>query len=89
MNLSKDVSSSSKKALKEGDDIHYGLDNLINSKIQGILDSLSDLSLAKAYFVTINPDHTGCGFYLCTLNNMLRDTLRDRGVTEKNLVWHI
>ena len=48
MNLSKDVSSSSKKALKEGDDIHYGLDNLINSKIQGILDSLSDLSLAKA-----------------------------------------
>ena len=86
MSLSKDVSSSSKKALNKGYDIHYAIDNVINSKGQGILDSLSDLSLAKAYFATIDPDHTGCDCYLCTLNYMFRDTLRDRGVTDKYLV---
>ena len=51
-----------------------------------MLDSLSDLSLAKAYFPTTDLYHTGCDCYLCTLNYMLRDTLRDWVLTEKYLV---
>ena len=86
MSLSKVVSSSSKKLLEQSYDIHYVLDNFINSKSQGILDSLSNLLIAKAYFATIDPDHNGSDCYLCTLNYMLRDNLIDRGVTEKYLV---
>ena len=83
MSIQKKVSiSSSKKALKEGDDIHYALDNCINSKTKKILNSLTDLSLANAYFATIQPDHIGCECYYCTLNYMLRDTLINRDFTK-------
>ena len=83
MNISKKVSiSSSKKPLKNGFEIHYALDHSVNLKTQEILDFLPDLWLAKAYYATIEPDHIGCECYQCTLNYMLRDTLRNRNITK-------
>ena len=38
--------------------------------------------LAKTYFATIQLHHIGCECYYCTLNYMLRDTLRNRDVTK-------
>ena len=62
--------------------ITYALDNCINSKAQKILNSLTDLSLAKVYYATIEPDHIGYECYQCTLNYMSRDTLRNRDITK-------
>ena len=51
-------------------------------KTQEILDSLTDLLLAKAYYATTEPDHIGCECYQCTLNYMLSDTLRNRDIAK-------
>ena len=40
--------SNEKRALRHGYDINYALNNIINSGTQKILDSLTDLFLAKA-----------------------------------------
>ena len=83
MNISKKVSiSSSKKALKNGFEIHYALDHSVNSKTQEILAFITDLSLAEAYYATIEPHYVGCECYQCTLNYMLRDTLRNRDIAK-------
>ena len=67
-----------KKALWSGFDIDYALYNSINSETDRILESLTDLSLAKAYFYSIGPKYTCFTYYYCTLQYKLRKVLMDR-----------
>ena len=64
-------------------DIYYTLNNVINSGTHKILDLLTDLSLAKAYYFTIQPDQHVCECYYCNLHHMLRKTLFERGTSQE------
>ena len=68
-----------KKALRNGFDINYALRNVINSDTRKVLESLTDLFLAKAYYYSIQPDQTGCTCCYCTLDYEIRKVLMDRG----------
>ena len=73
--------SNEKRAARHSYDMNYALNNVINSVTQKILDSLTDLSLAKAYYYTIQPDLQACECYYCSLHYMLRKTLFERGTS--------
>ena len=68
-----------KRDLRNSFDINYALLDTINSGTETILDSLTDLSLAKVYYYTIQPDYTGCMCYYCTLNYQIRKVLMNGG----------
>ena len=69
--------SNEKRALRHGYDKNYALNNVINSGTRKILDSLTDVSLAKVYYYTIQAYE----FYYCSLHYMLRKTLFERGTS--------
>ena len=67
------------KALNEGFHITHAIDNCKNKvKIQKVLDSLTNISLVKAYHSTINPDHFCCFCFKCCLYDQIQDTLLAR-----------
>ena len=71
------------KALIEGFHITYAIDNCKNKfEIQKVLDSLTNISLVKAYHATFNPDHFCCFCFKCRLHNQIQDTLLARDSTE-------
>ena len=74
------------KALVEGFHISYAIDNCKNKvEIQKVLDSLTNISLVKAYHATINPDHIGCFCFNCRLHHQIQDTLLARDSPEFRL----
>ena len=75
--------SKTRKALSDGFDITYAVDNCKNKfQIQDVLDSLTNISLVKAYHATINPDHSCCYCFRCCLHDQIQDTLIDRNSHE-------
>ena len=52
---------------------------VVNSKTEEIPKSLTNLSLAKAYNYTIQPEYLACECYYCSLNYLIRKVLLDRG----------
>ena len=67
------------RALRNGYDINYAVRNVVNSKTEEILNSLTNLSLAKAYHYTIQPEHLVCKWYYCSLNYLIRKVLLSGG----------
>ena len=75
--------SKTRKASNEDSDITYAVDNCKNKfEIQDVLDSLTNISLVKAYHATINPDHYCCYCFRCRLHDQIQDTLTDRNSRE-------
>ena len=73
------------KAL-EGFHIRYTIDNCKNKvEIQEVLDSLTNLSLVKAYHAMIDPDHFCYYCFRCRLHNWIQDTLIARDSPEFRL----
>ena len=52
-----------KKVLVACFHIVWATDHCINKDTQNILDSLTSLSLAKAYYYLFQPEHFGCWCY--------------------------
>ena len=74
------------KALAEGFHITYATYNCKNKvEIQKVLDSLTNISLVKAYHATINPDHFCCFCFKCRLHDQIQDTLLYRDSPEFRL----
>ena len=75
------------KALSEGFHIIYADDNCKNKfEIQEILDSLTNISLVKAYHATIDSDHFCCYCFRCyCLHDRIQDTLIARDSPEFRL----
>ena len=74
------------KALAEGYHITYAIDNCKNKvEIQKVLDSLTNISLVKAYHATINPGHICCFCFKCRLHHQIQDILLNRDSTEFEL----
>ena len=78
------------RALPEGYHIFFAvkLDEYRNN-IQKLLDILSDLSVAKAYYSTFLVGHHGCSCFRCKLQQMCFETLVNRGVHETFLCGEI
>ena len=74
------ASNVSLRALRNGYGINYAVKMVVNSKTEEILKSLTNLSLAKAYNYTIQPEHLACECYYCSLNYLIRKLLLDRGI---------
>ena len=49
-----------KRVLVAGFHIIWATDHCINKDTQSILDSLTSLLLAKAYYYLLQPEHFGC-----------------------------
>ena len=58
---------------------------MINEITQNTLNSLTSLSLAKAYYSMFQPDHCGFWCYGCHLQHMVLNTVMDRGGNSKYL----
>ena len=58
--------------------MHWATDHTINNNAQAILDSLTSLSLAKAYYDSFQPRHHGCWCYYCHLQHVILRTILDR-----------
>lgn len=58
---------------------------MINENTQNILNSLTSLSLAKAYYSMFQPDHCGSWCYGCHLQYMVLNAIMDRGSNSKYL----
>ena len=58
--------------------IHWATDHTINNNTETILDSLTSLSLAKAYYDSFQPVHHGCWCYYYHLQHMILRTTMDR-----------
>ena len=70
--------SKTRKALTEGSDRKYAVDNCKNKfDIQDVLDSLKNISLVKAYHATINPNHCCCYCFRYRFFDQSQDTLID------------
>ena len=70
-------------SLSEDSNITCAIDNFKNKfEIQDVLDSLTNISLVKAYHATINPDHYCCYCFRCRLHDQIQDTLTDRNSRE-------
>ena len=67
-----------KKVLVAGFHIVWATDHCINKDTQNILDSLTSLLLAKAYYSLFQPEHFGCWCYYCHLKHMTLHTIMDR-----------
>ena len=65
--------------------IHWETDYTINNNTQAILDSLTSLSLAKAYYHSFQPGHYGCWCCYCHLQYMMLRTIGDTGHNYKYL----
>ena len=74
-----------KKVLLAGFYIVKATDHCINKDTQNILDSLTSLSLAKAYYSLFQPEHFRCWRYYCHLKHMIMHTIMDRGDKYKYL----
>ena len=74
-----------KKVLFAGFYIAPATDHCINKDTQSILDSLTSLSLAKAYYSLFQPEHFRCWCYYCHLKHMIMYTIMDRGDKYKYL----
>ena len=74
-----------KKVLFAGFYIVPATDHCINKDTQSILDSLTSLSLAKAYYSLFQPEHFSCWCYYCHLKHMILHKIMDRGDTYKYL----
>ena len=72
------ASNVSLRALRNSYDINYAVKMVVNSKTEEILKSLTNLSLAKAYNYTIQPEHLACECHYCSLNYLIRQVLLDR-----------
>ena len=68
-----------KKVLVAGFHIVWTTDYCINKDTQSILDSLTRLFLAKAYYSLSQPEHFGCWCYYCHLKHMILHTIMYRG----------
>ena len=55
------------------------VDQRLNKDTQGILNSLTSLSLAKAYYWLFQSGHYGCWCFYCHLQHMILRTIMDRG----------
>ena len=74
------------KALSEGFHIMYAVDNCKNKfEIQEVLDSLTNISLVKAYHATYDSDHFCCYYFRCRLHDRIQDTLIARHLPEFRL----
>ena len=69
----------SKNVLVAGFHIVWVTDHCMNKETQSILDSLTSLLLAKAYYSLFQPEHFGCLCYYCHLKHMILHTIMDRG----------
>lgn len=67
-----------KRVLTAGFHIAWATNHSINSETQNILDSLTSLSLTKAFYSLFQPEHYGCWFYYCHLKHLVLRTLMDR-----------
>ena len=70
------ASNVSLRALRNDCDINYAVKMVVNSKTK----FWTNLSLAKAYNYTIQPEHLACECYYCSLNYLIRKLLLDRGI---------
>ena len=64
-----------KKIVVAGFHIVWATDHCINKDRQSILDSLTSLSLAKAYYFFFQPGHFDCWCYYCHLKHMILRTI--------------
>ena len=53
-----------------------------NMNMQTCLESLSDLSLAKAYYYMFQSGHNGCQSFRCNLQNQILQTMLKRSSNE-------
>ena len=67
-----------KKVLVAGFHIVWATDHCINKDTQIIIDSLTSLLLAKAYYSLFLPEHFGSWCYYCHLKHMILRTIIDR-----------
>ena len=74
-----------KNVLVAGFRIVWATHDCINKDTQSSLDSLTSLSLAKAYYSLIQPEHISCWCYYCHLKLMIVRTIMDRGDNYKYL----
>ena len=74
-----------KKVLVAGFHIAWTNDHCINKDTQSILDSLTSLLLAKAYYFLFQPEHLSCWCYYCHLKHMILRTIVGRGDNYKYL----
>ena len=72
-------------ALVAGFHIVWVTDHCINKGTQSILDSLTSLLLAKAYYSLFQSEHLGCWYYYCHLKHIILCTVMDRGGNFKYL----
>ena len=68
-----------KKVLVTAFHIVWATDHCINKDIRSILDSLTSLSLVKAYCSLFQPEYFDCWCYYCHLKHMILCTIMDRG----------
>ena len=73
------------RALRNGYDINYAVGNMVNSKTEEIVNSFTNLPLAKAYHYTIQPEHLVCQCYYCSLNYLIKKVLLFRGKCDQYL----
>ena len=71
-------------ALEDGFRIYYA-SLCENINMQTCLESLSDLSLAKAYYYTFQSGHNGCRCFRCKLQNQILQIMLKRGSNETYL----
>ena len=84
VNLEKIVSKG--VALEDGFHIYYAT-FCKNINTQALLDSLSDLSLAKAYYYRFQSGHYSCWCFRCKLQNQMLQVMLKRGSNETSLQW--
>ena len=65
-------------ALEDGFRIYYA-SLCENINMQTCLESLSNLSLAKAYYYTFQSGHNGCRCFRCKLQNQILQIMLKRG----------
>ena len=71
-------------ALEDGFHFYYAT-LCKNINIQALLDSLTDLSLAKAYYYTFQSGHYSCQCIRCKLQNKILQVILKRGSNETYL----
>ena len=74
-----------KKFLVDGFHIAWATHHCINKDTQSILDSLTSLSLAKAYYSLFQRKHFSFLCYYCHLKHMILHKIIDRGDNFKYL----
>ena len=71
--------SESKIRLKIGSDIHRFLHNVLHSvSLPSLLQKLTTVSLVKAYYAIVQPEHWTCKRYDCSVEQAILSELRLR-----------